>query len=295
MSISIRRIYLVLIGLIAGASVWPIIELILKNQEKLKSFFMLSVVSGLVFGLFIGAFFGTINGIVLRNNYRIFTGLLGGMISGAVAGILGFLASQLVLFITGELLLHNMRSFSSIGLPVSRAVGWAVMGIFIGAGEGIRAKSFIKIKTGILGGFIGGIAGGFSLEYLIYLWPDIVFARFAGFIIFGIMLGFFYGLVESKMSFGKLHLLNGKFKGREFIINQRTLQIGKKRINEIVLSGYDKIQDIHAELKITGDELFIKPKSLNNRVLVNDRQIDNHKLIRDDVVQLGNAKLLYRY
>jgi len=58
MSILIRRIYLCLIGLIAGASVWPVIEIILKNQEDLGSYFKLSIVSGLVFGLFIGAFFG---------------------------------------------------------------------------------------------------------------------------------------------------------------------------------------------------------------------------------------------
>ena len=69
MSILMRRIYLCLIGLVAGASVWPLIELILKNQEKLSSYFLLSVISGLTFGLFIGAFFGTINGIVLKNNY----------------------------------------------------------------------------------------------------------------------------------------------------------------------------------------------------------------------------------
>jgi len=220
---------------------------------------------------------------------------MGGMVSGAVAGILGFLASQLVIFITGEFLLHNMRSFNSIGLPLSRAIGWAVMGIFIGAGEGVRAKSFTKIKIGALGGLTGGMAGGLVLEYLIYLWPDIIFARFSGLVIFGIMLGFFYGLVESKLSFGKFYLLNGKYKGKEFIINQRSLKIGKKRINDIVLNDYRKIEDIHAELKINGDELFIKPQSLNNLIKVNDRHINFHRLIRDDVIQLGSAKLLYRF
>jgi len=295
MSVLIRRIYMVLIGLAAGAFVWPIIELILRNQESLSSYFKLSIIAGSIFGLFMGGFFGTINGIVLRNNYKIITGILSGMVTGMLAGLLGFLASQAILFITGQYLLQNMRSFNNVGLPVSRALGWAVMGIFIGAGEGIRAKSLTKIKIGMLGGLAGGLAGGFALEYLIYFSPDIVMGRFFGFILFGVMLGLFYGFIESKMSFGKLHLLNGKYKGKEFIINQGTLSMGNKKNNDIVLNDYNKIQDIHVQLHVKGDELFIEPDSDNSIVLVNDKKIQKHKLIRDDVVQIGNAKLLYRF
>ncbi len=295
MSILIRRIYLVLTGLIAGTAVWPAIEIILRNQEQMNSYFLLSVISGMIFGSFIGAFFGTINGIVLRNRNRILKGAVSGMAGGALAGILGFLVSQGVLFIIGQYLLQNMRSFHSIGLPVSRALGWAVMGVFIGTVEGIRAGSVTKVKIGILGGFLGGLSGGFVLEYLVYLWPHIVIARFTGLLVFGVMLGFFYGLVESRMSYGRLTLLNGKYKGKEFIINQRSLRIGKKKSNDIVLSDYRHILNDHARLKVLKDELFIKPGALNGKVLVNDVQVNDHKLIRDDVIQIGNAKLIYRF
>ncbi len=295
MSILIRRIYLVLIGLIAGTAVWPAIEIILRNQEQIHSYFLLSVISGMIFGTFIGAFFGTINGIVLRNRNRMLKGAVGGMAGGALAGILGFLVSQGVLFIIGQYLLQNMRSFHSIGLPVSRALGWAVMGVFIGTVEGIRAGSATKVKIGILGGFLGGLSGGFVLEYLVYLWPHIVFARFTGLLVFGVMLGFFYGLVESRMSYGRLTLLNGKYKGKEFIINQRSLEIGKKKSNDIVLSDYRHILNNHARLKVIKDELFIITGTLNGKVLVNDVQVSDHKLIRDDVLQIGDAKLIYRF
>ncbi len=295
MSILIRRVYLVLTGLIAGTAVWPVIEIILRNQEKMRSYFLLSAISGMIFGSFIGAFFGTINGIVLRNRNRMLKGAVSGIAGGALAGILGFLVSQGVLFIVGQYLLQNMRSFHSIGLPVSRALGWAVMGVFIGTVEGIRAGSVTKVKIGILGGFLGGLSGGFMLEYLVYLWPHIVFARFAGLLIFGAMLGFFYGLIESRISFGRLTLLNGKYKGREFIINQKSLEIGKKKSNDIVLSDYRHILNNHARLKVIKDELFIKPGALNGKVLVNDIQVNDHKLIRDDVLQIGDAKLIYRF
>ncbi len=295
MSILIRRVYLVLMGLIAGTAVLPVIEIILSNQEKMRSYFLLSAISGMIFGSFIGAFFGTINGIVLRNRNRMLKGAVSGIAGGALAGILGFLVSQGVLFIVGQYLLQNMRSFHSIGLPVSRALGWAVMGVFIGTVEGIRARSVTKVKIGILGGFTGGLSGGFALEYLVYLWPHIVFARFAGLLIFGAMLGFFYGLMESRISFGRLTLLNGKYKGKEFIINQKSLEIGKKKSNDIILSDYRQIQDNHARLKVIKDELFIKPGALNGKVLVNDIQVNEHKLIRDDVIQIGNAKLIYRF
>ncbi len=295
MSVTIRRIYLCVIGVIAGAAVWPFLELVLMKQESIGTYFLLSVVSGLIFGMFIGAFFGAVNGIVLRNRYRFFSGMLSGMLFGSAAGILGFLVSQGLIFITGEFLLKNTHSFNSIGLPVSRAIGWAAMGVFIGVGEGIRSGSFLKARVGMLGGFVGGLAGGFALEYLIYFKPDFYLARFAGLMIFGLLLGFFLGLIEKKLSFGIFLLLNGKFKGKEYILNQKKIRFGKKHSNDVILDSYAGVDDIHAEVKIVKGEVFISPFKEKNKIIVNDKSVNDHKLIIDDVIQIGTAKFIYRF
>ncbi|MBN1500355.1 MAG: FHA domain-containing protein [Spirochaetes bacterium] len=295
MNVTVRRIYLCLIGIISGAAVWPFMEMILMKQEKLGSYFFLSIISGLVFGMFIGAFFGSINGIVLKNRFRFFSGILSGAVTGSLAGMLGFLVSQGLIFIAGEFLLKNVKSFNSIGLPVSRALGWAAMGVFIGLGEGIRSGSMLKARVGMLGGLIGGMAGGFALEYIVYFKPDFYLARFAGFMIFGLLLGFFLGLIEKKMSFGVFLLLNGKFKGKEYILNQKNLTFGSRYSNDIVLNAYTGIDEVHADVKIIKNEVKIYQHSSKNKVIVNDKVIQEHKLIIDDVIQIGNAKFIYRY
>ena len=113
-------------------------------------------------------------------------------------------------------------------LPVSRAIGWAVLGVFVGAGEGVRAASLKKIAVGVLGGLVGGLVGGFALEYAALLFPQLAYPRLLGFLILGLAIGVFYGLVERGLSFGVLRLLTGPLKGKEFLLNQRRMNIGQR-------------------------------------------------------------------
>lgn len=290
-----RRIFLCIIGILAGLAAWTVSEIILFFQNSFPSYLVFSVFLGMTFGLIIGSFFGSSDGIIMSIKSHIRSGILQGAFIGIVGGIIGFLIGQAALFVIGETFIHSMKSFRTIGLPISRAIGWAILGVFIGIVDGVRSRSFNKIKVGIIGGILGGFLGGLALEYIRLLIPSIMFARLVGLSIFGLLIGLLYGFVENRLSFGVLRLLNGKFKNKEFLINQRKIKIGKSDKNDIVLSDYDRVLDLHAELRLKGDEVIITNRSTNNPVFVNDDKIKEHQLKLEDVVKIGSAKLLYKF
>jgi hypothetical protein len=295
MSTLMRRVFLCLIGMVAGLAAWPFAETSLIFQEFFPSYMVFSIFIGVVFGLIMGGFFGTSDGIITSVKSNITSGAIHGALIGIIGGVIGFLIGQGALFLIGGMFMQSAKSYKTFGFPLSRAIGWAFLGLFIGMVDGIRSKSFNKIKVGILGGILGGFLGGLVLEYFRLIVPQIMLARLAGLIVFGLFIGLLYGFVEYRLSFGVLRLLNGKFKGKEFLISQKTTKIGASGKNTIVLDGYNKISDTHAELVMKGDSLIIKKENPKTIISVNDDKVDEHELIMDDVIQIGDAKFLYKF
>jgi hypothetical protein len=295
MSTHKRKLFLCGIGLVAGLAAWPVAEIMLMFQVHFPSYLVFSIALGIIFGIIMGGFFGSGDGIISNHKAHIKSGITKGLAVGAAGGIIGFLVGQAALFLIGEYLIHSTTRFNTIGLPISRALGWACLGIFIGMIEGIRSRSLNKIRVGIIGGISGGILGGLALEYLRLIIPSIVFARLIGLLLFGLLIGFLYGLVEARMSFGILTLLNGKYKGKEFIVSQHRITIGSSDNNDIVLEGYRNVDSKHALINVRREDVSIKPRSRNNIVYANDDRIGDHMLKLEDVIRIGSAKLLYHY
>ena len=290
-----RRLFLIIIGLIAGLGAWPVAEVILYFQVHFPSYLVFSIVLGIIFGIAMGGFFGTGDGIISSNKAAIIKGVKQGLVVGAVGGAIGFLIGQGVLFLIGEFFIHSNTRFNTIGLPVSRAVGWACLGVFIGMIDGIRSRSLNKIKVGIIGGISGGILGGLALEYIRLIIPAIAFARLVGLLLFGLSIGLLYGFIEAKFSYGVLTLLNGRNKGKDFLISQYRLNIGSSGGNDIVLAGYRNVNDNHAVVSVKSEDVMIKPKTKKNLVYANDDRIIQHVLKLEDVIKIGSAKLIYHY
>jgi len=296
MSLLKRRIFLCLIGICAGLGAWSVAEMILCFQVDFPSYLVFTLSLGGVFGGIMGGFFGSSDGIIMSNKYRIRTGIIHGILFGALGGVLGFLTGQAVLFIAGEYLLHSMKEFNRIGLPVSRALGWSLLGLFAGVAEGIRARSVEKIRVGIIGGLSGGLLGGLALEYARIIFPDIMLARLTGLLILGVCIGIMYGFAEARLSFGVFTLLNGRYKGKDFLVNQRRLDVGDSDSCDIVLKGYREVNPMHAKVHVKKDEVFIKSSGDGRAPLfVNDYKISSHRLKIGDVIKIGTAKLLYHY
>ena len=211
---------------------------------------------------------------------------------GFIGGVVGFLVAQAVLFPVGELFL-SYSNFEKLGLPLSRSVGWGIVGLFVGVGEGVRARSGKKIAVGLLGGLLGGLSGGLVLEYSRYIVSSIHISRLLGLTVLGLAIGLFYGLIERGMAAGVLRVLNGRLKGKEYLLNQNRIRIGSSRRCDIVMTGYE-LADRHAQIRIKKGEALLS-RTEGKPVLVNEKTISEHRLKYEDVIKIGSAKVFYRY
>lgn len=289
-----KRIIISMLGVSAALFAWPVVELILANQKAFPSYLVFNIIFGAIFGFILGAFLGTGEGILSANQSRIISGAITGAVVGLFGGAIGFLLGQAALFVAGNVFFRSYKSFTWIGYPVSRAIGWACMGIFIGLAEGFRSRSSKKMVVGILGGFIGGILGGFTIEYLRLLFPDSFVSRLSGLLVFGFLIGLFYSIIEKQFSLGILKLLNGSHKGKEFLINQKKIAVGMDKKNDIVLVDYD-LTGQHVIFEAENQDVVIKKRNKEASLLVNDKPVDEHILKFEDVIKIGNAKFFFKH
>ncbi|TVR91306.1 MAG: FHA domain-containing protein [Spirochaetaceae bacterium] len=288
MSILIRRLVYLCMGVLGGLAVWPAVELMLSVQHRFPTYLLFSLTSGAMFGAIMGGFFGMIDGMIAGAARRILSGAGFGVLIGAGGGALGFLIGQMVLFLLSDP--------DVVGIAVSRALGWAVLGLCVGASEGIRRMSWRRAAMGIVGGFLGGLLGGTAIEIVPFWLPEAV-ARPAGLVVFGFLVSGMYSLVESWQSRGLLRLLNGLYKGKEFILNQRSIRIGASRGSDVFLAGYSRVAERHAEVRELKGELSLVALSEDHPTKINDEQLGatSQRVLKfDDVIQIGSAKFLFR-
>jgi hypothetical protein len=274
---------------------WPLTELIVGAQARFPSYLLFVAALGAAVGLLMGAFFGSAAGIFARVGSRIVTGMIVGAIVGLIGGVVGLLIGQAALFVIGGLFLDTYRSFQTVGLPIARAIGWAFLGIFVGAAEGFRAASGKKIGIGLVGGLIGGLIGGAALEYSRLYLPPTLPSRLMGLVVLGLAIALFYGIIERSMAFGTLRVLNGRLKGKEFILNEGRVRIGRAKRNQITLEPYENLADRQALIRFRKGEVLLTNLEPNNPILVNDQPIKEHRLKYEDVLKIGSAKLFFSY
>lgn len=294
MSLVKRRLMILALGILAGTAAWPFMEFLLGVQEHFPGYLLFSLVSGAALGLTYGTFFGTADGIIAGRWFRIAQGAGAGAVLGLVGGALGFLSAQGLFMVLGELIFTGSSQIRGWALTLSRALGWSILGLFVGAVEGVRARSLRKSGIGMLGGFTGGLFGGVVLEALGILLPGAALGTLVGLTVFGGCIGLSYGLVERSLSYGALRVLNGPFKGKEFILNQRLIRIGSDARCDVLLEGYRDVEAVHALIHLRRGELYLEPAEAGGTVVVNDDLTDQRLLKFDDVLKIGRAKLFFK-
>jgi MFS family permease len=289
------RLIIMALGLLSGVAAWPAAELALYYQGTFPTYLAFLALLGALVGAIMGAFFGSAEGITSRIKKRVPTGILLGACAACVGGAAGALAGQAALWLVGGIFLLSYGDIQWAILPVSRAIGWAILGAFIGAGEGVRALSLKKIAVGVVGGLLGGIVGGLALEYSRLLLPGFALFRLVGLVILGLAIGFFYGLIEKGMSFGVLRILVGEFKGKEFLLTERRLRIGRSPRNEIALPAYKDLADVQADIRVRKGEPVIKNLEPRVAMMINEEKVQERKLKLGDVIKIGSARIFYKY
>jgi hypothetical protein len=290
-----RILFFGLTGVFAGLLAWPLAEGIIFLQVFFPNLLIYIIVTGVIIGLAMGGVFGSSEGILSMSGPKIRTGILMGIAIGVVAGIAGFLCGQAALGFLGTMFYNSNLSFDYLGLPVSRAIGWAIFGACIGLAEGVRSKSINKIRNGAIGGFLGGLIGGFAFEYLRILMPENIFSMLAGLVLLGLCIGIFYGFIELNFSKASLYLLNGELRGREYPLTQGFTTVGSSPLTVVGVPGYDNVNDVHAEIKKKKKDFILADAGTKGGTFVNDEKVkDGKKLDDGDVIRVGGAQFLFK-
>jgi hypothetical protein len=288
MSIGLKRIIIIALGILAGAAAWPLMELVLSFQSLFPGYFIFSIVQGALFGLVLGLFFGSGEGLTSRNGKKLGHGLASGAAVGVIGGVVGFLFGQGVLFFILD------KTSNYLAVPVARGIGWALLGLFVGAVDGIRVRSLRKTAIGALGGIIGGAVGGAAIELIRLHFSELLMIRAVGFILFGLLVGIGYAVAERSFSFGILHVLNGPQRGREYSLSQSSFFVGTSSSNDISAEGYHDIEPRHIRFYSKGKELYIKDISGKAGTKVNEEPLRGERLLKyEDVIQVGSLKICY--
>ncbi len=289
-----KRILYAALGFSAGIAAWPIMELLTEFQALFPSLFLFSLTSGALLGGIFGLIIGSGEGIVTSLRPRIIKGAIAGLLLGITGGTIGFFLGQAVLLLTANSLFISYASIRQWAVPLSRLVGWSVIGIFVTLAEGLRSRSIKKILIGVIGGISGGMLGSIIFTAAeVYL--DISFLpRLLGLGVMGLTIGFVYSLVEKIMATGVLRVLNGKLKGKEFVLSSKNVRIGSGKKSDIILSAYKAVAPVHAVVTIKKGKAVISTASEEIPLLVNEEKQTSHRLKWEDVLRIGNAKFLFK-
>ena len=291
-----KLVIYIIMGLCSGLTSFALIELI--SDSGIKSYLHLSLLQGAFLGLCFGFIFGFSDGILYK---ELKSGLLKAGISAAAGALIAAaaqIAASQAMLVTSNLFNADYNKSIDIILPLWRSAGWMLMGMTIGAIDGIMKRTARRAAAGLLGGLAGGLSGGLVFEFITRLFPDNFIIRIFGLLIMGVLIGFFLGEFERRFSYGRLKILNGRLKDREYLLIKRKTLIGSKIRDDIYLHSYKTITD--GTLIKDRDEVYFEPEKASENVeaadvtMLNDRPLNERKYLKyQDVIQLGSIKLLY--
>ena len=242
-------------------------------------------------GLIFGFFFGSAEGIMISDLKRSIRGGFTGAGLGMAGGIGAIILAQGLLYWTGNTELLTSSFTDTFIIPLARTLGWGLLGMVIGSVDGIRSGSLKRLGIGFSGGLIGGLLGGILLESLTSIWANSFFARGIGIVALGIGIGVFYTIFEYSRAYGRIRILTGALRGKEYLLIMKKTKIGLSLGSHITLDNYRGVLKNHAFLSANKDGVIINDNK--GSVLVNDQPVEKHELKYEDVIQVGDAKLFY--
>lgn len=240
---------------------------------------------------------GTVESLVERSWHRAF---LRGLASAGLGLVLGFMFSFLANFIFGILL----RLFLAAGTSgesiasnplfwISRAFAWAVFGMAGGLVFGIVSKSGKKTSYGMLGGVIGAAIGGVLFDPISLIMGGAEASRAIGMSILGASTGIAIGLVESALKDRWLYVSGGPLAGKQFVLYQDLVTIGRGQSNTIYLFKDNGILEQHATIEHRAGKSIM---TAYGPVVVSGQPMQSHMqraLNSGDVIQIGRYTFIY--
>lgn len=292
------RIYLnAVFGALGGLLGWVLFGVF---GDKQNSTFAQQLVGGALIGGLIGYLVVSVEAIRDHSLLRFCRLASYGVVLGALGGALGMRLGELVNYY----LVHNLLlapTLRSVGEIVSRGLGWMFLGLAVGLGEGIAARSLGKLSYGTLGGAIGGLVGGVLFGLLKELergapGTNHVWGGAMGLVILGACIGAFSALVQGVFQPASVKVLRGWQEGREYPLLKAESSLGRDESVDIPLFRDMRVEKRHALIQRDGNRfLLCNTQSPAEQTRVNDEPVSSHRALRDgDRIQLGNIVLRFQ-
>ncbi|MCE5324102.1 FHA domain-containing protein [bacterium] len=204
-----------------------------------------------------------------------------GALAGTIAGIIGQLAFSAMAL-----------TLPVLGVIIGRTIGWAVIGAGGGMGVGFAMGSWRRARMSMLGGLIGGAAGGFLFDMIASVTDGGSASRFIGFILMGAATGAAVALVEDIAKQNWVTVLSGPKEGKSFILTKPTTIIGRDELADIPLFGDPSLAKQHAYLLLQNNDVTVQ--SANGvSVGVNGSVTQSSQLRDGDLLTLGRFNLRF--
>lgn len=297
----LNRIYFnAVFGAIGGLLGWLLFGILgQKNPSSQPVFAFLSqedfnsLLGGALIGGLIGYFVVAVDAIRDQSLIRFARLASYGMILGALGGAIGMWIGDVV----------NYQLQSRLGgwiVPsLVRGFGWSLLGIAIGASEGIAARSIGKFSYGILGGAMGGFVGGVLFDMFYRIAQASLSTSYllgaVGLVILGACIGALSAFVQGVFQPACVRILRGWQEGREYPLDKPATLLGRAENADIALFRDMKVEKQHAFIRQEGDVfVLVNNGSPAEQTRVNDSPVATTRSLHDgDRIQLGDIAMRF--
>jgi hypothetical protein len=275
--------YSAMIGGWAAFLGWFFSELLLLQRSTDAGILVIFITTALVGAFIAGGLMllgGVANGTFQGQWQRLLPGLAGGFVAGAVGGLVG----NLIYLV-----------FRSI---VVRIIGWTIMGLAIGAVEGLYDRSPRKIRNGLIGGAVGGFLGGLFFDRVAGVVGGVMSSRAASFVILGICIGCFVGLAQVILKEAWLTVEAGFRPGRQLVLSMPEIVMGtsEKAALPFIAFGAQGVEPVHLRIVRREDGSYLlQDNHSRTGSFVNGQHVQGAVVLRNnDVIQLGVNLVRFR-
>lgn len=282
-----------LLGGLGGLLGWALLALFVAPSGNE---FLDALIRGALVGLPVGAACGIWDGLFRnRSSKRMVIGAAVGAAIGLAGGAAGLLLGQLLSYVG-----RQVTTAAGWELMV-RALGWGLFGAAVGMGDGIARRMHFQTLAGAYGGFLGGLVGGSTYQWIADR-AEQIFSRgtavavggAVGLVLLGLFVGAFMGLVEDLLRAAWLVFTSGRLEGQTRTLDpaKAVTRIGRSDGAEICILADPKLAPVHARITATGGRFAIE--AVDGQVLHGSgpklAPVTQQPLSAGDMIQLGGNR-----
>ncbi len=298
-----RRVILhLLAGAVGGFLIWLLVEpmnRLTPNSDVVD--FVAQSWLGALLGMGIGAALGAAEGLDRGSNRQAGVYALGGAGVGLLGGFLGIRLGQAIYGPWSGFNTH-LEAFGGAGTltafisnVAARTVGWACIGLFVGAAMGVLHFSPRRLKSGLAGGLLGGAVGGFAFEIVARVTGVPELSRAIGFACVGGGTGLGVSLAAQLARQAWVRVVMGRNEGRDYLLDKEVNTVGRDEMSDVPLFGDPAVGKQHAFIRRTQGVWFLQDAGNASGTLVNGHAVREHPLQEGDRIGVGRFLLEFHH